>query len=99
MNVYDYVRGLKLNGKVKRKEYEWLSNIYVYTNNERVYKVALQFDYGTLKKAKKSGVIQPWRVFNDDVMLNLDGVAKVGRMICKYDCFNKNILYFTGEDY
>ena len=96
MNVYNYIESLKRNGKVRRDEYKWLCNIFVYTNDERVYKVALQYDYNTLKKAKRT---QPWRIFNDDVVLCLDGIAKKGRMMCKYNCFSKNIDYYTGEDY
>ena len=98
-NPYTYVEELKKTGKVGRKEYPWLCNIFVYTNNEQVYKVALQFDYGTLKKAKKCGYDMQWRIFKDDRMLKLDECAKNGRMMCKYDCYTKNIDYYTGEDY
>ena len=100
MDGYAYIDKIKTNGMIKRKEWEWLSNIWVYTFNEKVYKVALQFDFKTLKKAKKSGVNGEWRIFEDQEGLCLDNPKmKIGKMMFKYDVHSKNIDYWTGEDY
>ena len=100
MDGYAYIDKIKTNGMIKRKELDWLSNIWVYTFNEKVYKVALQFDFKTLKKAKKSGVNSEWRIFEDQEGLNLDNPKmKRGKMMFKYDVHSKNIDYWTGEDY
>ena len=100
MNGHAYIDKLKMNGKIKRKEWEWLSHVWVYTNNEKVYKVALQFDFKTLKKAKKSGVNGEWRIFEDQEGLCLDNPKmKHGKMMMRYDVHTKDIDYWTGEDY
>jgi len=100
MNGYEYIDKLKKNGLIKRKELDYLSYVWVYTNNEKVYKVALQFDFKTLKKAKKSGVNSEWRIFEDQEGLNLDNPKmKRGKMMMKYNVHSKDIDYWTGEDY
>ena len=99
MNGYVYIDDLKIRKLIKKNEYEWLSHIFVYVNNEVVYKVALQFDYNTLKKSKKYGVENEWRIFKDDKRLMLDNAkAKIGPKILKYNVHDKWIEYFEGED-
>ena len=99
MNGYTYIDDLKIRKLIKKNEYEWLSHIFVYVNNEVVYKVALQFDYNTLKKSKKYGIENEWRIFKDEKRLVLDNVkAKIGPKILKYNVHDKWIEYFEGED-
>ena len=102
MNGYQFIDQLFKSGLIKRSQYEWIQFIWVYTNNEVVYKVVCQFDYRTLKKAKKYGVTGEWQVISRDSgeKLNLDNEKmKVGKMMMKFDAIKRDITYWSGEDY
>ena len=96
MNGYDYVRELKRN--VIGKKYEWVDKINIYINDSVVYKVAIQYNYGTLKKAKKYGVMGEWEIIRKVGKLKIDNdEAKLGKKILMYDVHSGIIEYWTGE--
>ena len=102
MDGYQFIDKLFKNGLIKRSLYEWIQFIWVYTDNEVVYKVVVQFEYRTLKKAKKYGVTGEWQVVSRDSneKLNLDNdKMKTGKMMMKFDAIKRDITYWSGEDY
>ena len=101
MNSYDYINVMMLDGRIKRWMIKWLSSVWVYLNDGVVYKYVIQWDYRTMKKAKKYGATgNEFEIFRDDngVKIN-DEKIQNGRMMFKYNIFNKEITYWTGEDY
>lgn len=100
LKPYDYIDRLIKNGKIKRGMMQWLASIWVYLNDGEIYKYVLQWDYRTLKKAKKYGINSEFEIMKDDVSIRIDeDKIKTGRMMMKFNAFNKDITYWTGEDY
>ena len=102
MNGYEYIDSLIKSGIIERSKLKWIQFVWVYTNDEVVYKVVIQYDYRTLKKAKKYGVNGEWGILDGGtgVKLNLDNKnMKIGKMLMKFDAINKDITYWSGEDY
>ena len=101
IDSYGFINRLMTNGRIKRWMVEWLTSVWVYTNDGVVYKYVLQWDYRTLKKAKKHGVLGgEFEIFRDDSAVKIsDEKIQNGRMMMKYNMFNKEITYWTGEDY
>ena len=95
--MYEYVKGIKKDKL--GKQYEWASAIYIYINDCVVYKIAIQFDYGTLKKAKKYGVLGEWKLIhnvNDRLIVDEDKMKK-GKKILKYLVHDGGIEFWNGE--
>ena len=70
MNGYEFIDQLFKNGLIKRKQYEWIQYVWVYLNNEVVYKVVCQFDYRTLKKAKNMVLLVNGKLYQEIRMKN-----------------------------
>ena len=105
MNGYEYIDSLIKSGAIERSKLKWIQFVWVYTNDEVVYKVVIQYDYRTLKKAKKYGVNGEWSILKggtDDMLvkLNLDNEKmKIGKMLMKFDAIKRDITYWSGEEW
>ena len=96
MNGYEYVKVLKRD--MIKKKYEWVDRVNIYVDDSVVYKVAIQYNYGTLKKAKKYGVMGEWEIIRVKQKLEIDNVeAKFGKKILMYDVHSGVIEYWNGE--
>ena len=100
MKPYDYIDRMIKNGKIKRGCLQWLSSFWAYMNNGEVYKYVLQWDYRTLRKAKKHGINSEFEICKDDVRIVIDDEKiKNGKMMMRFNVFNKDITYWSGEDW
>lgn len=106
MNIYDFIKDLKLRKIVKQKHMKYIDNIAIYIRDLKVYKVVIFANPLMWKKASKSGMKHMINIiyngFNKDTLkLNLESDTNQdynhGYWLLMYDPSTANCSIYEGE--
>ena len=101
VDLHTFVKDLKITKKVSQKQCKVVDNLFIYFNDLKVYKVAVQVNPAMLKKAAKLGLYSEYTIiYLDDIPIKIDKKlnADKGRYIAIYNPNTADCTVYHGEE-
>ena len=109
VDLHTFVKDLKITKKVSQKQCKVVDNLFIYFNDLKVYKVAVQVNPAMLKKAAKLGLYSEYTIiYFDDIPIKIDLLkqdpkgkklnADKGRYIAIYNPNTADCTVYHGEE-
>ena len=100
INIFDFIKHLKLSKKITTKQLPFIENINFYINNCVIYKYIIAVRPEMFKRAKRFGLESLFNVYcGINVKINEPiPNTSIGRFILMYNPGNCEITVADGED-